>query len=119
MTSKRGKLTERQQIIKSFAQIICEQGDRGVGSGLEHSERWKATRDKAVSSKLHGNSANVAHAASSAAANVCISYVHSEILHSHAIWNSETCSPVNYFSKTWTTRGGLSCKCQCYMDSSH
>jgi hypothetical protein len=63
-----GELTKKQQTTKPFAQIIHKQGERGIGSGLEQSARWK----EGSSSNVHGNSSNTAAVASSAASSVCI-----------------------------------------------
>lgn len=34
-------LTDRQRILRGFAEIIRECGDRGIGTGLERSVRWR------------------------------------------------------------------------------
>jgi hypothetical protein len=58
-------LTERQQILRRFSEIIKQQNDRGIGMGLERAARWKATAT--------GNSANAAMTASAALTKVSLS----------------------------------------------
>ncbi|KAF8872673.1 hypothetical protein CPB84DRAFT_1829734 [Gymnopilus junonius] len=46
--SKAKSLTERQQLLRKFSEIIKQEGDRGIGTGLDRNVRWTAS----------GNSAN-------------------------------------------------------------
>ena len=71
-------LSERQQIIRKFAEIIKQQDDRGIGTGLERSARWiskgsrseKGTRKSEAIEKTSGNSANAAAVADATASSV-------------------------------------------------
>ena len=69
-------LSERQQIIRKFAEIIKQQDDRGVGTGLERSARWiskgseKGTKQSKAVEKTSGNSANAAAVADATASSV-------------------------------------------------
>lgn len=70
-------LSERQQIIRRFAEIIKQQDDRGVGTGLERSARWISKGSEKGTSKqggavdkTSGNSANAAAVANATASSV-------------------------------------------------
>jgi hypothetical protein len=39
-TTPKKKLTDRQAILKGFSNIICEQGEKGVGTGADRLRRW-------------------------------------------------------------------------------
>jgi hypothetical protein len=69
-TPLRHELSERQQIISSFIQIICKQGDNGIGSCLEQSEMWNL-KGRGNKSVLLGNSATAAHVSSGATSTIC------------------------------------------------
>ena len=64
--------------MKEFAPIICEAGERGIGSGLERTARWKnntlAGQNGNTSANnaapLEGNAANAAQVAKSTAKQV-------------------------------------------------
>jgi hypothetical protein len=76
----RKALTERQQVLREFAQIIKQQEDKGVGTGLERKFRWLSKEQNSVvevdsesnmQADLSGNSANAAAAAKATASKVC------------------------------------------------
>ena len=74
------QLTERQKLLKGFAEVLREVGDKGVGSGLERSARWKRNPapggrdaenvDGVDAPTATGNTANAAEVAKSAAKKV-------------------------------------------------
>ncbi|ETW83150.1 hypothetical protein HETIRDRAFT_107270 [Heterobasidion irregulare TC 32-1] len=59
-SEKVAKETLQRQIIREMQGLLLQQEDRGIGSGLERKERWKALASRGLSS---GNSANAALAA--------------------------------------------------------
>ncbi|KAF9472308.1 hypothetical protein BDN70DRAFT_818838 [Pholiota conissans] len=75
-------LTERQRILREFSQILKQQEDQGVGTGLERKFRWKSDayhqpdtlrsngQDNAQESSPNGNSANAVAAAKVSATKV-------------------------------------------------
>ena len=70
-------LSERQQIIRKFAEIMKQQDDRGVGTGLERSARWiskgsakSTSKQSELVEKASGNSANAAAVADATASSV-------------------------------------------------
>ena len=70
-------LSERQQIIRKFAEILKQQDDRGVGTGLERSARWiskgsaeSTSKQNEAIEKTSGNSANAAAVADATASSV-------------------------------------------------
>lgn len=70
-------LSERQQIIRKFAEILKQQDDRGVGTGLERSARWilkgsakSISKQGEAVEKTSGNSANAAAVADATASSV-------------------------------------------------
>jgi len=76
------QLMECQQLLKEFSQIIHEQGERGVGTGLVRNARWTARnpapggRDGIIEGEslqpISGNVANAAAVADAAAKRVCV-----------------------------------------------
>lgn len=79
MPSPKKVLTQRQQILRGFAEIIRECGDKGVGTGLERSARWRnpapggrggQVNGVVASAPAAGNSANAAVAADAVAKKV-------------------------------------------------
>jgi len=78
-TTETGKeMSERQRILKEFSSIICEAGERGVGSGLERTARWRNPPTgqngnaavNAIAAPVVGNAANAAEAAKNVAKQV-------------------------------------------------
>lgn len=80
------KLSERQRLQKEYSSIIREQGDRGVGTGLERSVRWTRnpapggrnadTVDGVATTPITGNAANAAAVATAAAKRVGVIFEH-------------------------------------------
>jgi hypothetical protein len=76
------QLTECQQLLKEFLQIIHEQGEKGVGTGLARNARWTAWnpapggRDGIIEGEtaqpISGNAANAAAVADATAKQVCL-----------------------------------------------
>jgi hypothetical protein len=73
---KKKLLTDRQKILREFNQILKQQEDRGVGTGLDRKVRWQngtTQPDAAASAKvktINGNSANAELAAKATASKV-------------------------------------------------
>ena len=69
------KPTERQELLRRFTEIIKQQGDRGIGTGLERSARWqKVTNQTRSASSASGNAKNAAITAKAAATKVHIRF---------------------------------------------
>ena len=63
--------TERQKLLCRFAEIIKQQGDKGIGTGLERSARWRnITAREAEPGEPTGNAKNAAATAKAAAMKV-------------------------------------------------
>ncbi len=71
------ELTERQRLLKAFSEIIREQGDKGVGSGKERTERWRnnGVPGNEQVPRASGNSANAAEVARTAGQKACSFFV--------------------------------------------
>ena len=70
------RLTERQKLLRRFAEIIKQQGDKGIGTGLERSARWrKITAGESDGlGEPTGNAKNAAASAKAAATKVSNHY---------------------------------------------
>ena len=67
--------TERQKLLCRFAEIIKQQGDKGIGTGLERSARWRnITAREAEPGEPTGNAKNAAATAKAAATKVSNHY---------------------------------------------
>jgi hypothetical protein len=73
--------TERQKLLSRFAEIIKQQGDKGIGTGLERSARWrKVTAGETGETEgpgeptVTGNAKNAAASAKAAATKVSDHY---------------------------------------------
>ena len=71
-------LTERQQVLQRFSEILRQQEEKGVGTGLERAARWMHVNVSTTASDVtvagggtgNGNSANAAAVAKAAATTV-------------------------------------------------
>ena len=71
--TRSAKLAERQELLRRFTEIIKQQGDRGIGTGLERSARWQKVMTRTgetEASSPSGNAKNAAVTAKAAATKV-------------------------------------------------
>lgn len=66
-------MSTRVKLMRKFAEVIREQEDRGIGTGLQRKVRWMDYQE--VVPKKAGNAANAEQAAKRASSEVCIDLI--------------------------------------------